>query len=262
MTNRPPARLSFVMTMLVCLILTACSTGGGTKDPTPTPEPTATAPLAPGQKTVGELLDGIRTSFEGVSSVQTTFSTTTIVDGTPSISGAVTTEQYIAPDRRRIVISSGGQEVDEQIAIGNRIFMRGVFVQSAVAPMLGTDTWVTLDPSLVPGDTPVGNLVSYLTSPYSLVIFDVSDSLRARGVNQLGPRDVNGRTCMAWGFVDTTSFGDRLDYELTIDDAGLPCTFVERAGGVENSTTFEFNVPGLDIIAPDSAREVSGTPEG
>ena len=44
LTNRPPARLSFVMTMLVCLILTACSTGG---DSTPTLESTddASTPL-------------------------------------------------------------------------------------------------------------------------------------------------------------------------------------------------------------------------
>lgn len=248
--------------MLLSLLLTACSTDETSKDPTPTPEPSATAPLAPGQKTVGEILDGVEAAFVNITSVTSTFSTISQVDGTPTVTGTVTTEQYVAPDRRRIVISSGGQDVDEQVAIGSSIFMRGAFVASQVAPMLGTDTWVTLDPSLVPSDTPVGNLVEYLTSPYRLSILDASDNLRERGVNQLGPSDVQGRSCMVWSFVETTSFGDRIDYELALDDAGLPCSFTERAGGVENLTLFAFNVPDMEIIAPDTAQEVSGTPEG
>jgi hypothetical protein len=245
--------------VLLVLALVACDSGGN-NDPTPSPEPTATEPLAPGQKSVGELIDGMNAAMGSITSARTVFSTKS-TDGTPTTS-PVTTEEYIAPDRRRIATSTGSTIVDEQIAIGPAIYMRGSFVTSAVAPMLGTDVWVTVDPALVPSDTPVGNVVAYLTAPFRLPFESVSDSLRGRGVTQGGQVEVAGRTCTTWTFVDTTSFGDKIDYELTIDAQGLPCSLVERAGTIENVTTFEFNVPGLVIVAPDSATPVSGTPEG
>jgi hypothetical protein len=256
-----PGRRWLILMLSVTLVLAGCSNGSDKPEPTPTPEPSPTAPLAPGQKTVRDLLAGVETAWPAVTSVRTVFSTTD-TSGTPGAATAVTTEEYIAPDRRRIIVSAGDTVVDEQIAIGSSVFMRGSFVVSAVAPMLGPDTWVTVDPSLVPPDSPVGNVVTYLTQPYHLSILNVSDDLLPRGVSQMGPRDIDGRSCMVWGFVDTTDFGDRIDYELALDDQGLPCSLVERAGTVENVTTFAFNVPEMHITAPDSAQPVSGTPEG
>ena len=253
------ARVSIPIVLI--LLLSACGFGDS-KDPTPTPtlQPEVTVPLAPGQLSVGQLLDGIEASAGSIVSARTVFTTTT-TDGTPTTS-ATTTEEFIAPDKRRIQTTNGSTVIDDQIRIGSAIYMRGSFVVSAVAPMLTSDTWVTVDPSLVPADTPVGNVVTYLTSPFRLPFTSVSDEMRGRGVTQVGQIQSGGRTCTVWTFVDTSDFGDRIDYALSIDAQGLPCSLIERAGTIENVTTFEFNIPGLEIIAPDSATSVSGTPEG
>jgi hypothetical protein len=254
-----PFSLRHLLPIVLALVLVACDSGGN-DDPTPTVAPTPTQALAPGQKSVGELLDGMNAAMNSIASARTVFSTRS-TDGTPTAS-ATTTEEYVAPDKRRIVTATGSTIADEQIAIGSAIYMKGAFVSSAVAPMLGTDVWVTVDPALVPTDTPVGNVVAYLTAPFQLPFASVSDNLRGRGVTEGSQVEVAGRTCTSWTFVDTTSFGDRIDYELTIDARGLPCSLVERAGTIENVTTFEFDIPGLTIVAPDSAQPVSGTPEG
>lgn len=259
MNHSPATRPFLAFAAVLILFLAACSTGGG-EDPTPTPEPTAPPTLAPGQLTVGQLLDGMSSAFANVGNARTVFTSRT-TDGTPTTS-PVTTEVWVAPDKRQIQTASGGTVVDDQIAIGNRIYMRGAFVTSTVAPMVSTDIWITLDPALVPPGTPVGNVLTYLTSPFRLPFANVSDGMRARGVTAAGQTQVAGRTCTVYTFADTTSFGDLLEYQLAIDDRGLPCSLTERAGTFENVTTFEFDVPGLDVIAPDAATPVTGTPEG
>lgn len=249
----------FLTLAIVTILIAGCSSDDS-DDPTPTIEPSATVPLAPGQLSLGQLLDGIAAEVTTITSVRTVFTSKT-TSGAPGTS-PVTTEEYIAPDQRRIVTTSGTTVVDEQIAIGSTVYMRGSFVSTAVAPMLGTDIWVNVDPALVPVDTPVGNVVGYLTEPFRMPFATVSNDLRNRGVTQSGQAEVAGRTCTVWTFVDTTSFGDRIEYGLAIDTTGLPCSLTERAGTVENITTFEFNIPGLQIIAPENAQPVSGTPEG
>ncbi|MEJ7839111.1 MAG: hypothetical protein WKF81_09855, partial [Thermomicrobiales bacterium] len=226
---------SLIALLIAVSTLAACSSGDSS-DPEPTTAPTATLPLAPGQQSLGQLLDGVEVQLATIASARTVFSSQT-AGGTPTTS-PVTTEEYIAPDSRRIVTSNGTTVVDEQIAIGAMVYMRGSFVSTAVAPMLGSDIWVNIDPALVPADTPVGNVVSYLTGPYRMPFASISDDMRSRGVTQAGQIDIAGRTCTVWIFVDTTSFGDRIDYALSIDAQGLPCSLTERAGTVENLTTF------------------------
>ena len=249
----------FCIALVLILLLAACN-NDGSNDPSPTTEPEATMPLAPGQVSVGQLLDGIQESAGSIASARTVF-TTRSIDGTPT-TASTTTEEYIAPDQRRIQTSNGSTIIDDQIRIGSAVFMRGSFVVGAVAPMLGPDIWVTVDPTLVPTDTPVGNVVSYLMSPFQLPFASVSEEMRGRGATQAGQIESGGRTCTVWTFVDTSDFGDRIEYALSIDAQGLPCSLIERAGTIENVTTFEFNIPGLQIIAPNSATPVSGTPEG
>lgn len=252
--------VSSLVALIVAVSLLAACSSGDSSDPEPTSAPTATLPLAPGQLALGQLLDGVEVQLATIASARTVFSSQT-TGGTPTTS-PVTTEEYIAPDSRRIVTSNGTTVVDEQIAIGPMVYMRGSFVSTAVAPMLGTNIWVNVDHALVPADTPVGNVVSYLTGPYRMPFASISDDMRSRGVTQAGQINIAGRTCTVWTFVDTTSFGDRIDYALAIDGQGLPCSLTERAGTIENLTTFEFNLTGLQIVAPEEAQPVSGTPEG
>jgi hypothetical protein len=263
MPFQPADRLPrLVIPVLLILLLASCGVGGNNDpDPTVTPQPTATTEvLAPGQLSVGQLIDGMATAYGTIGNARTVFVTSS-TSGTPTMS-PMTTETWIAPDRRQIVTAVGDQVVDDQIAIGGTVYMRGSFVTSAVAPMIGTDTWVTVDPALVPADTPVGNVVAYLTAPFRLPFANLSDSMRGRGVTAVGQETIAGRACTAYTFVDTTSTGDRIDYRLAIDERGLPCSLTEQVGAIVNTTTFEFDIPDLRIVAPDSATPVSGTPEG
>jgi hypothetical protein len=86
--------------------------------------------------------------------------------------------------------------------------------------------------------------------------------LRAAPAREAGEVEVGGRVCTVYTFADTTETGTRVDYELALDDANLPCQLVRRAGGFQDSSVFEVNVPDLQIAAPDAPTPVSGTPEG
>ncbi len=142
------------------------------------------------------------------------------------------------------------------------MFMRGLFVTTAVAPNVGPAIWIKVDPALVPETSPVGQRVAYLTSPIQPPFAAVSAQMQTQGVTSLGPVTVGNRNCTAYAFVDTTAQGEQIDYELAIDEHSLPCQLVQRASGFSNTTVYEFNDPALRIIAPDAATPVSGTPEG
>jgi hypothetical protein len=173
-----------------------------------------------------------------------------------------TVEETVAPNSRRIVRMTDGVPTDEQVYVNGKVYMWGTFVASAVAPEVGAGTWVTVDPADVPGDTPVGYQLSYLTRPQEAPFGSLSAETRALPAASAGQVQVGGRTCTVYTFLDATELGDRIEYELALDDNDLPCQLVQRAGGFQNSSVFEINVPDLKIIAPDAPTPVSGTPEG
>ena len=55
--------------------------------------------------------------------------------------------------------------------------------------------------------------------------------------------------------------GTEIRHELAVDETGLPCQVVQRAGDFQNSTVYEFNTD-FTIEAPLEGTPVSGTPEG
>jgi len=66
--------------------------------------------------------------------------------------------------------------------------------------------------------------------------------------------DVSGRSCQVFTF----GGGGTLDYQLTIDAQGLPCSVTLSGGGRSTITIYEFNVPGLVISAPSVATPSAG----
>lgn len=265
-TRRFP-QLALALALLVAgTILVACSSSGSHGTPTPVPSPTSVPPptLQPGQVTVGSLLARIRDSWSKVQNDRSEFVTTVTnnAGGTPVVNEQTRTmTEEVKPDQRRVVMTDSSGTT-EMIRIGSRIYMRGAFVAALVAPNIGPNDWVAIDPSIVPPDSPVGQQVAGLTAPIDPPYQTVSDQMKQRAATPAGQVQAGGRTCSAYTFADVSPNGGKIDYTLAIDANDMICSLTETAGTVENVTTFTFNVPGLRITAPEVATPVAATPEG
>jgi hypothetical protein len=251
---------------LVAMLLVACSAGGNQADQTPTPEPTNAPPTAaPGELSVGEVLDRVNTAWSNVESMRvTTFAGTALQTdtGTAVPSGSYTVEEWTSPDARRVAEIFNGNAINEQIYVDGTIYMRGTFVAMAVAPEVGPETWIILDESVVPPDTPVGLRVTYLTRESGSPFVDMSPDLLAQPANESGTVRVGDRSCTLYTFGDPGNEGDEIRYELALDENDLPCQVVLRGGEAQNSSVYEFNSDDIRIDAPLEGTPVSGTPEG
>lgn len=217
--------------------------------------------------TVGDLINRIDAAWPSVTSLRVTSVSGPVpaddgADSTPPSRDVVTIEEWVAPNDRRIVERSGDAIVNEQVYIDGKVYMWGMFVGTSVAPEVGTQAWVTVDPTVVPPDTPVGYRVSYVSRDPGLPFGTVTADMRQRPANEAGTVQAGGRSCTLYTFVDSTQLGDRIDYELALDDNDLPCQLVQRAGGFQNSSVYEVNDPDIQIVAPDAPTPVSATPEG
>ena len=265
----PPVQLhrrpTFVLGALVLLVLGACSSGSDDPPPPTLVPPTevATPTLAPGQARVGDLLERAEASWDGVTNLRSVFSSTETSSSEAETGGREVVVEEVKPDRRRVVVREDGIVTDEQIVVDGVIYLRGSFVAGLVAPNVGDQTWVTVDPAVVPPDTPVGQQVAALNAPISAPYQAVRPETRALPATPAGRIDIAGRSCQAFTFSarDTVS-GGQIEYTLALDDTDRLCALNQSAGAVTNRTVFTYNVPQLTIEAPLAATPVSGTPEG
>lgn len=245
--NRPASMLA---TMLAVLLLTACA--GSASDPEPTVAPTAApAPtLRPGAMSVADLQTMIDTAWPAVRSMRTSFwSTEATAGATPPPTGMVTVEDVVLPANRRVALITDGLVTDEQILADGRIYMKGALVPAAIAPQVDTETWVEVDPAAAETGSPVSMQIAYLLSPITPPFGDISDETAALEAVPGGNITINGRSCQVYAFGGAGGIA----YELSLDPTGLPCRFVQAAGGATNVTTFEFNDPALTIAPPNLA---------
>ena len=261
--SEPRRRLTYLLSTVALLVLVACSPGGGDEAPTPTTAPptqAATPTLMPGQLRVGDLLARVEASWGGVTSLQSVFTTTETGQETPARSFTV---EEVKPDRRRVVISEDNVITDEQIAVAGVVYLRGSFVANLVAPNVGAGAWVTVDPDVVPPDTPVGQQVGALLAPIAPPYQSVSEQMRALPATLASETEFGGRPCAkAYTFSarEPTS-GGQIDYTLALDESDRLCALQQIAGPVTNLTIFTYDA-GISIEAPLAATPVSGTPEG
>lgn len=256
---------------MIAILLVACGSGsGGSETSNIRPNESSSSDPAPtaaeGELTVGDLLAEVDAAWPNVTSMRvTSMSGPVPTEGeneTPIAQGMVTIEEWTAPNSRRIVELMAGKVINEHIFINGKVYMWGVFVGSSVAPEVGPGTWVTLDPDVIPPDTPVGYRVSYITREPGTPFGTVTDEMRRRPAKELETVQAGGRTCTLYTFADTTQLGERIDYELALDADNLPCQLVQRAGGFQNSSVYEVNNTDIRIVAPDAPTPVTGTPEG
>lgn len=243
--------------LLVVMLLSAC---GNSNDA----EPTATsAPptAAPGQLTVGDVVAMAEPAWPDVRSMRTTSQTGSVPREGEETAFTGSVQDWTSNGDRHLVEFENGTAVNEQIFVDGTVYMRGRFVSAAVAPELDENTWVILDTSVVPADTPVGIQILYLTREQADPYGELSDDLLSRPVQQAGTVKVGDRTCTLYIFGDENDTGTEIRHELAVDETGLPCQVVQRAGDFQNSTVYEFNTD-FTIEAPLEGTPVSGTPEG
>jgi hypothetical protein len=243
--------------MLVAMVLAACG-NGGEADPTPTSAPPT---AAPGQLTVADVVAMAEPAWPDVRSMRTTSQTGAVPREGEQAAFTGSVQDWTANGDRHLVEFENGTAVNEQFSVDGTVYMRGRFVSSAVAPELDENTWVILDTSVVPADTPVGIQIRYLTRQQADPYGELSDDILSRSVQEAGTVRVGDRTCTMYTFGDENDTGTEIRYELAVDETGLPCQVVQRAGDFQNSTVYEFNT-GITIEAPLEGTPVSGTPEG
>lgn len=201
---------------------------------------------------MGDLVSRVDAAWTSVTSMRTTFWTGATGDsGTPAPTGSYTTEIDVLPSARHIIQTVDGQVVDEQITVGGRVYMKGAMVVAAIAPMVGPDAWVEVDPAGAASNSPVAMQIAYLTSPISSPFATVTPETLALEAFPAGEVVVGGRTCQAYEFGDTSGAG--ILYELSLDANDLPCRMKLTSGDIANITVYEFNVPGLAIAVPEIA---------
>lgn len=247
----------FTTLTFVILLLAACGTSGDAEPTATSAPPTA----APGQLTVADVVAMAEPAWPDVRSMRTTSQTGTVPREGEQTAFTGSVQDWTANGDRHLIEFENGTAVNEQISVDGTVYMRGRFVSSAVAPELDENTWVILDTTVVPADTPVGIQIRYLTREQTDPYGDLTDDILARPVREAGTVAVGSRTCTVYTFGDENDTGTEIRYEMAVDELGLPCQVVQRAGDFQNSTVYEFNID-FAIAAPLEGTPVSGTPEG
>lgn len=250
---------TFATIIFVMILLTACGSDSQTE---PTPEATDVPPTpTEDQLTMRDLVAMSYESFPEITFMRTTSQSGQMPkDGeAPAFTGAV--QDWTPNGDRYLAEFQDGSVVNEFYWVDGVVYMKGVFVSSAVAPELDVNTWVILDTEVVPENTPVGERIRYLTRPLDNPYGDLTEETLNEVVTENGTVTINDRTCTLYTFGDEENTGTEIRYEIVIDERGLPCQIIERAGDFQNSTVYVFDIES-EIEAPLEGTPVSGTPEG
>jgi hypothetical protein len=173
--------------------------------------------------------------------------------------------EVIEPDRRRRVTRRGETIEAEAIAIAGRIYVRGRLAE-LVRPGSDPAIWVEVDPATLDSASQAGYELGVLAQPLPPPTAAIPPNLWPQETRPLGESVIAGRICRAYAGAATTNTGGRQDLIVAIDEAGLPCLFESRGGGIVGRTIYEaFNLP-LVIEPPTGAiavgSPVPGTPAG
>lgn len=247
----------FTILIAALLLLTACGNESDT-GPTPTPAPPT---AAPGQLTVADILALSEPSWPEVESMRTTSQSGQAPRDGEEVALTGSVQDWTPNGNRHLIEFEDGTAINEQISADGVVYMRGNFVTNAVAPELDSDTWVIVDPAVVPGDSPVGIQIQYLTREQPNPYGSLTDDIMTRPVTESGTAIVGDRTCKVYAFGDESNTGTEIRYEIAVDESGLPCQVIQRAGDFQNSTVYEYDLD-VTIEAPLDGTPVSGTPEG
>lgn len=257
-------RRTAMLALALPLLLAACGEDDAAA-PTPAPVPTAesataTATVSPPDtgspaaqsgdpRTFGDLADRVNTAWADVDAFRSVFvltshgATASPAAGSPVASPVGPGEPFelrrevVVPDRQRLEQRSGGRVVSEGIVVGGRVYVRGAAAR-VLLPEAEATAWVSGDAALLSSLAGADPLLSRIVAPIESPLAAVPDNLRPQELRPLGPVEVDGRACRAFGAADTTRTGDRVDITVAIDADDLPCFLDTRSGRSGGRETF------------------------
>ena len=280
---RPEAALAALLA--VPILLAACGGGSGGQAATAVP-PTvaaansATTAAAPtgAPRTVGELADRVDAAWAGVRSYRSVYTAegtgipvpaAALPDASPAASPAASppavvdrieiSREVLLPDRQRQERRAGGAVVSEGVAIGDQVFVRGAAAE-ALLPGADPAAWLAVDRAAL-GPAAADPLLARLAAPFPAgsPTAAVPDNLRPQELRPLGPVEVAGRRCEAYGAANTTELGVRIDLTFAIDADDRPCFVETRSGSAGGRETFAaYDLP-LTIEPPAASTPVAAS---
>ncbi|MCC6312373.1 MAG: hypothetical protein IT337_00050 [Thermomicrobiales bacterium] len=182
---------------------------------------------------------------------------------TPVAGGGVAREmrsvlEVELPDRLRLTRSGFGENDFEAIKVGERIYLRGPLVERLL-PGTAPEAWVSMTASEISPSSPLADVLQPLTVPERSPLAAAPARLRPQEIRDLGPMEVSGRMCHAYGAADTTELGRRVDITIAVDDQQLPCLIESKVGAAfTERTVYEGFNEDLRIAAPGGATPIAG----
>jgi hypothetical protein len=173
-------------------------------------------------------------------------------------SAFVALREVVLPDKQRQTLTGSGEDDHEAIVVGDTIFLRGPFAQELV-PDTGESAWLSIPVSALTPESEAGHVLAGLSVPPTSPLASLRSGLRPQELRELGPVEIEGRSCTAYGGADTTAIGTRQDITVAVDAAGLPCSIETRVGTdlVSQVVYTAFNEP-LTIEAPSASTPAAG----
>jgi hypothetical protein len=245
-----------LMSLIALILLAAC---GGSSKPAPTSTPaastlptTTTAGTESASLTAGQLADMISVAWSSVQTIR--IERGAAVSATPTAGAPNTVTRSVteidAAGHRRLQLFYANGASAELVAVNGLIWARGDWPFPAAATGTPTpDGWFAVDPTIAEGDQAAGPIISAMLAPISPVYSGLSESQRQRGVEPLGPRSIDGRTCDAYRIPATTQTGQSYDVIISLGADHLPCAIETTGLGQDSLETYTFN-EGISIVAP------------
>ncbi len=178
----------------------------------------------------------------------------TPVTGSPFVA----VREVILPDRQRQTLTGTASDDHEAIVVAGTLYLRGSLADELL-PGTSDTVWLSLPLAELPAESAAGHLLVGLTVPPTSPMAGLREGLRPQELRVIGPVEIEGRSCTAYGGADTTAIGTRQDITVAVADDGLPCSIETRVGTdlVSRIVYTDFDLP-LRIEPPAAATPVAG----
>ncbi|MBA3415091.1 MAG: hypothetical protein H0U10_07710 [Chloroflexia bacterium] len=170
----------------------------------------------------------------------------------------VAVREVILPDRQRQTLTGTASDDHEAIVVDGTLYLRGPLADELL-PGTSDAVWLSIPLSELPAESAAGHLLVGLTVPPTSPMAGLREGLRPQELRTIGPVEIEGRSCIAYGGADTTAIGTRQDITVAVAADGLPCSIETHVGTdlVSRIVYTDFDLP-LSIEPPAVATPVAG----
>ncbi len=238
----------FIASIVIALVLSAC---GKEIDRSPTAVPTVPREATPAGLTAGQLADRIAVGWAAIDRYRAQTSTYTVASPAADDPTMQIVEEAILPDQRHQVVTVDGEMQSEIVAAGGNIYGRGPAIPGVSQPNRDPNVWITINGNVLGPNNPQSGFYQSLLLPVEPPYSGLSETDRARPVEEVGSVDVGGRACEQYRIVDTSQSGQRIEILIALQESGLVCSIQTTAGSSTTLTVYTYGQP-AEIAIPAS----------